>query len=60
MTMSATPVATNLNETLDIKVDILSKVTLDSILPVNNLPETINLIFGKAIRLGLSGNTGLS
>jgi len=58
--MPGTTVATNLNETLDIQVNLFSKFTLNLILPVNNLPETINLVFSKAIRLGLSIDTDLS
>jgi hypothetical protein len=58
--MPGTTVATNLNETLDIQVNLFPKFTLNLILPVNNLPETINLVFSKAIRLGLSIDTGLS
>jgi hypothetical protein len=60
MPMPGTTVATNLNEPLDIQVNLFSKFTLNLILPVNNLPETINLVFGKAIRLGLGIDTGLS
>jgi hypothetical protein len=60
MAVPDTTVATNLNETLDIKVNLFSKFTLNLMLPVNNLSETINLVFSKAIRLGLSIDTGLS
>jgi len=37
MTVPDTPIATNLNEALDVEVNLLSKVTLNIILPVNNL-----------------------
>jgi hypothetical protein len=60
MAVPDTTVATNLNETLDIKVNLFSKFTLNLMLPVNNLSETINLVFSKAIRLGLSIDTSLS
>jgi len=60
MAVPDTTVATNLNETLDIKVNRFSKFTLNFTLPVNNLPKAINLVFTKAISLGLSIDTGLS
>jgi hypothetical protein len=60
MAMPDTPIATNLNETLDIEVNLFSQVTLNYILTVNNLPEAINLVFSEAIRLGISTNTRLS
>jgi hypothetical protein len=58
--MSDTPIATNLGETLDIKVNIFSKLALNLIIMVNELSEAINLIFGKAIRLGISIDASLS
>jgi hypothetical protein len=42
--MSGAPIATNLNEALDVEVNLLSQVTLNGIPPVNNLPKTINLV----------------
>jgi len=60
MTMPDTPIAANLAEALDIKGDLFSKLTLNLILPVNKLSETINLFVSKAVRLGIRINTGLS
>jgi len=60
MTMPDTPIATYLNKTLDIKVNLFSKLTLNLMLPVNNLSETINLFIGKVIHLGIRTDTGLS
>jgi len=58
--MSDTPIATNLDETLDIKVNLFSKLALNLIIMVNKLSEAINLIFGKAIRLSISIDASLS
>jgi hypothetical protein len=58
--MPNTPVATNVNETLDVKVNLFSKLTLNLMLVVNKLPETINLFFSKAIHLSIRINTRLS
>jgi len=60
MTMSNTPVAANINETPDVKVNLFSKLSFNLILVVNNLPETVNLFFAKAIRLSIRINTSLS
>jgi len=60
MTMSDTPVAANINETPDVKVNLFSKLSFNLILVVNNLPETVNLFFAKAIRLSIRINTSLS
>jgi len=60
MAVSATPIATNFNKAFDIEVDLFSKLPLNPILPVNNLPETINLPFSKLIRLNLGIDTSLS
>jgi len=49
MTMPDTPIAANLNETLDVKVNLFSKFTLNPILVADKLSETINLVIGKAI-----------
>ena len=57
--MPETAVTANFNEALDIKVNFFPEVTLNLILPVNNLPETVNLIFSKTIRFGISTNTCL-
>jgi len=45
MTVPDAPIAANLNETLDVKVNLLSKLTLNLILVVDELAETVNLIF---------------
>jgi len=58
--MSDTPVAANINETPDVKVNLFSKLSFNLILVVNNLPETVNLFFAKAIRLSIRINTSLS
>jgi len=58
--MPDTPIATNINETPDVKVNILSKFTLNPMLTANELPETINLLFGKVIRLSTRINIGLN
>jgi hypothetical protein len=60
MTMPDTTVATNLNETLYIKVNRFPQFTLNLLFLVDNLSETINLIIGEVIHLGLSSNTRLS
>jgi len=58
--MSATPITTNLNKTLNIKVNLFFKLTLNLILMVNNLSETINLLFTKAIYLNIGIDVNLS
>jgi len=60
--MSNTPIATNIDETPDVKVNLFSKLTLNPMLMVmvNKLPETINLFFSKAIRISIRINTSLS
>jgi len=60
MTMPDTPIATNIDEALDVKVNLFSKLPLNPMLPVNKLPKTINLLFSKAIRLSIRINTSLS
>jgi hypothetical protein len=55
-----TTVATNLDETLDVKVGLFSKLTLNPISPVNQLSETINLIFSKVVHFSIRADTGLS
>jgi hypothetical protein len=52
MPMPAAPIATNLHKALDIEVNLLPQFPLDIILPVNNLPETIDLLFSQVIHLG--------
>jgi hypothetical protein len=53
-------IATNLNKTLDIKVNHFPQFTLNTLPPVDNLAETINLIISKVIHLGLSSDICLS
>jgi hypothetical protein len=60
MTMPNTPIATNLHETLDVKVNLFPEITFNGILMVNKLPKTINLLFGKLIYSGSWVNTNLS
>jgi len=60
MTVPDTPIATNFAEALDIKVNLFSKLTLNLILMVNKLSETINLAFSKVIRLSIEIDTSLS
>jgi len=60
MTMPDTPIATNLDETLNVKVNLFSKSTLNLVLPVNQLPETLNLIFSEVGNLSLGIDTSLS
>jgi len=58
--MSTAPVATNFSETLDVKVNFSSKLTLNLILPVNKLPETVGFFFSKVTHLGIRTDIGLS
>jgi len=58
--MPDTPIATNIDEALDIKVNLFSKLPLNLILPVNKLPETISLLFSKVTRLNIRIDTRLS
>jgi hypothetical protein len=55
-----TPVAANLNETFNVKVNLFSKLTLNPIPVVNQLSETINLIFSKVVYLNIRADAGLS
>jgi len=55
-----TPIAANFNKALDIKVNLSSKLSLNLMLPVNNLPEAINLPFSKTVCLNLRIDTSLS
>jgi hypothetical protein len=58
--MPDTPIAVNVDETSDVKVNLFSKLTLNPMLVVNKHPETINLFFSKAIRLSIRINASLS
>jgi hypothetical protein len=59
MAMSETSIAANLNQALNVKVNLFPKLTLNPVLPVNELPETINLILGKVTHLSSWTDTGL-
>ncbi len=52
MAMPDAPIATNLNKAFDVEVNLFSQLTLNIILPVNNLPETIDLFFSQVAYLG--------
>ena len=56
--MPATPIATNFNEALDIKINLFAQLTFNPVLPVNKLSETINLVFSKITHLGIRADTG--
>jgi len=60
MTVPDTPIAANFAEALDIKVNLFSKLTLNLILMVNKLSETVDLFISKAIRLNIRIDTALS
>ena len=57
--MPYTPVATNLNKTLDVEVNLFSNLTLNLILPVNKLSDMINLIFSKTTHSSIMADTSL-
>jgi len=57
--MPEATVATNLNEPLNVKVYLFSEFALNLMFTVDKFPETVNLIFSKAIRLGIIINTKL-
>jgi len=57
--MPDAPVTTNLDEALDVKVNLFSKLTLSPILSVNKLPKAINLIFSKVAYLNIRVDTSL-
>jgi hypothetical protein len=58
--MSETPVTANLNETFNVKVSFFSELTLNTILPVNKLAETVNLIFSKVVHFDARVDASLS
>jgi len=60
MTVPDTPIATNLNETLDVKVNLFPELTLNLILMVNKLSKTINLLFSKLAYPSIRADTSLS
>jgi len=59
MTMPDAPIATNLNKALDVEVNLLSQLTLNIIPPVDNLPETIDLLFSQVTYLGIGIDASL-
>jgi len=60
MAMPESTIAPDFNETLEIKVNLFPELTLNPVLPVNKLPETVNFLFGKFIYLGLRTDVSLS
>jgi len=54
--MPGTPITTNLDEAPNVKIYPFPKLTLNPILPVNKLTETVDLVFGKAIRVNVMNN----
>jgi len=58
--MPNTPIAPDLNETLDVKVNLFSKLTLNPILVVNKLSETVDFLFSKVTHLGIRTDISLS
>jgi len=60
MTMPDTPIATDINEALDIKGNLFSKLSLNLMLPVDKLAEAINLLFSEVTGFNLSIDTSLS
>jgi hypothetical protein len=58
--MPAPPVAPNFSETFDVKVNFSSKLTLNFILTVNKLPETVGFFFSKVTHLGIRADIELS
>jgi len=60
MTMSETAIAANLNQALDIEINLFSKFTLNPILLVYNLPETVDFFLSKVIYLRVRRDLSLS
>jgi len=60
MTMPDTPIAPDINEALDIKVNLFPELSLDGIFPVDKLSEVINLLFGKVISFSIRADSGAS
>jgi hypothetical protein len=57
--MPVTPITANLNKAFYVKITLFSKLTFNLISPVNYLTETINLIIGEVVHLGLRINASL-
>jgi len=60
MTVPTTPVAANLDETLNVEVNLFSKLTLNLVLSVNQLSESINFFFSQLVYLTLRSDAGAS
>jgi len=58
--MPTAPVAPNFSETLDVKVNLSSKLTLNFTLLVNKLAEAVGFFFSKVTHLGIRTDIGLS
>jgi hypothetical protein len=57
MAVPDTAVTANLYETLDVKSNLFSEITLNPVLPVNKLAKTVNLVFGKVAHFNIRINT---
>jgi hypothetical protein len=60
MTMPTATITSNLNEPLDVKGSLSPKLTLNLVLFVNGLAETIDFLFSKVTHLGVGADIGLS
>jgi hypothetical protein len=60
MAVPVTPIATNLDKALNVKVNLFSEVTLNPVLSVNYLPQAINLILSEVVQLSFRAYFGLS
>jgi len=58
--MPDAPIAPNFSKTLDVKVNLFSKLPFNLILPVNKLSETVDFLFGKVTHLDIRTDIGLS
>jgi len=57
--MPATTIASNLNKALDVKSGLSPELTLNLILPVNDLSETVDFLFRKVAHFGIRTDIGL-
>jgi hypothetical protein len=60
MTMPDTPIAPDIDEALDIKVNLFPEISLDGIFLVDKLSEVIHFLFGKVIGFGIRVDAGAS
>jgi hypothetical protein len=60
MPMPDASVAANLNETLNVEVDLFSKLALNPVLTVNSLTKAINFVFSQVADLDIGIDTSLS